>query len=139
VYDEKYNMSLIACGCCWNKGFPIDILKTVIEHKLYTPTDPMNISSYLTSISYSIYNKEYMKPFYKGIHQILGSLMLRGYKDNYKLEEPLRELFKIIDTPLNNSQIEEFNLFINENIHWNQLSRTIRLLMTKYIYNINIE
>lgn len=143
IYDNKYNMTFIACGCCWNNNFPIDILKTVIEYKLYTPTDPMNISSYLTSINYSqqFQNIEYMKPFHKGIYQILGTLMFRGYKDNYKLEEPLRELFKInsdFEILLNNSQIIEFNLFLNKNIHWNQLSRIIRLLITKYIYSIDI-
>ena len=139
VYDEKYNITFVACGCCWDDGFPVDTLKTIIQHKLYTPLDPMNITSYLTSISYSKYNVEYMKPFYKGIYQILGTLMYRGYSQNYKSEDPLRELFKIIDAPLNSSQNDEFKLFLNESIHWNQLSRIIRLLMTKYIYNIDIK
>lgn len=139
VYDEKYNISYVACGCSWNDGFPIDTLKTIIQHKLYTPFDPMNITSYLTSISYSVYDRENMKPFYQGIYQVLGTVMFRGYSQNYKLEEPLRELFKIIDAPLNSSYNNEFKLFLDGSIHWNQLSREIRLLMTKYIYNIDIK
>jgi hypothetical protein len=143
IYDEKYNITFVACGCCWEVDFPVDTLKTIIQHKLYTPLDPMNITSYLTSISYSvefpIETLEYMKPFYKGIYQILGTLMYRGYSQNYNLEEPLRELFKIIDSPLNSSHDDEFKLFLNGSIHWNQLSRTIRLLMTKYVYNIDIK
>lgn len=139
VYDEKYNISFVACGCCWNDGFPIDTLKTIIQHKLYTPFDPMNITSYLTSISYSVYDTGNMKPFYQGIYQILGTVMFRGYSQNYTLEEPLRELFNIIDAPLNSSYNNEFKLFLEGSIHWNQLSREIRLLMTKYIYNIDIK
>jgi hypothetical protein len=139
VYDKKYNITFVACGCGWNDGFPIDTLKTIIQHKLYTPFDPMNITSYLTSISYSEYVTGNMKPFYQGIYQVLGTLMFRGYSKNYKLEEPLRELFKITDAPLNATYNDEFKLFVDGSIHWNQLSREIRLLMTKYIYNIDIK
>jgi hypothetical protein len=139
IHDKNYKVSFLACGCCWNDGMPVDTIKTVIKDKLYTPLDPMNIESYLTSIGYSIYNNKNMMSFYQGIYQILGTLMYRGYSHNYKLEEPLRKLFKIIDVPLNISQKNEFKLFLDGNIHWNQLARTIKLLMTKYIYNIDIK
>lgn len=141
TYNNNYNITFLACGCCWSNGLPIDIIKIAIENKLYTPFNPMNIDSYLTSIGYSNsnYNNKNMISFYQGIYQILGTLMFRGYSHNYKLEEPLRELFKIIDTPLNISQNNELQLFCDGNIHWNQLSRTIKLLMTKYIYNIDIK
>ena len=55
-YDNKYNLSFISCGCSWNNGFPIETLRTVIQHKLYTPLDPMDYKSYLTSISYTKYD-----------------------------------------------------------------------------------
>lgn len=64
-YDDKYKLSFISCGCCWNNDFPIETLRTVIQHKLYTPLEPMDFNSYLTSISYTKYDFEYMKPFFK--------------------------------------------------------------------------
>jgi hypothetical protein len=134
-YDDKYNISFISCGCSWNNGFPIETLRTIIKHKLYTPLDPMDYKSYLTSISYTEYDSEYMKPFFQGIYQILGTLMYRGYTDNYILEEPLRELLK---NNLNFSIDERFKPFLDGSIHWNQLPREIRLVATKYIYNIDI-
>ena len=135
VYDKEYKISWLACGCSWQDGLPIKTIKSVITNKLYTPFDSTNVDSYLTTINYnnSINNSD-MIPFFQGIYQALGTLMYRGNSNNYTTEKPLRELFKLIGIPSEIEEKEKFKNFIDEQIHWNLLSRNTRLYMTKFIY-----
>lgn len=134
--DSKYKVSWLACGCMWDNGLPKDAFDKMIQDKLYTPFDSMNIDSYLTSIGFtSSIKEEFMKPFMKGIYQVLGSVMFRGCTaTDYTCEEPLRELFQIVDLPLNSKQQEEFQSFVNGDKHWNNLSLEIRRDVSKFIY-----
>lgn len=134
--DSKYKVSWLACGCMWSDGFPKDAFDKIIQDKLYTPFDSTNVDSYLTSIGYTSSIKEkFMKPFMQGIYQVLGSIMFRGCAaTDYLCEEPLRELFQIVDSPLNYKQQEELQIFINGEKHWNNLSLEIRRNISEFIY-----
>lgn len=134
--DSKYKVSLLACGCMWDDGFPKDAFDRIVKNKLYTHYDLMNIDSYLTAIGYtSSINETYMKPFMIGIQQILGSVMYRGcVATGYECEKPLRELFQIVEPPLNPEQKEEFQGFLDKSKHWNHLSREIKEKISQFIY-----
>jgi hypothetical protein len=137
--ESKYKVSWLSCGCMWKNGFPFDAIDKIIQEKLYTPFDSMNVDSYITSIIYSSsITEEFMKPFMNGVYQVLGSVMFRGCSaTNYTCEEPLRQLFTLIETPLNQKENEEFNRFLDGSIHWNTLPHIIKQKITQLIYRID--
>jgi hypothetical protein len=107
-YNE-YNLTWISCGCMWNKGFPINLIKYIIDNKYYTPIDFNSPQSFLDAISNSQRiinenNEDLMKPYSQGVYQMLGTLFWRGYKNNnFKNEKVLYELFNIIDYKFSNN------------------------------------
>ena len=144
----KYNdfkITFLSCGCSWNLDFPYDLVNIIIKKKYYTPTDVYNADSFLISIGINNNidekNQKIMIPYMQGIYQILGSLMWRGWNDDYSSENVLYDLFNIIDDGYFKLTIEEKNelkKFTNKEIHWNALNRNIRCYFTKYIYGSNI-
>jgi len=132
---KDYKISWVSCGCEWNQGFPLKTVELIIKNNYLTPIDTNDCKCYLNSIRM---NKEFkekgiakiMKPFSIGIYRFLGSLIWRGFSEDYSSENVLRELFK-----------DEANLieFINKEKRWNRLSRDIRLHYSNLIYGSYIE
>ena len=138
-YD--YKIALLSCGCSWGKGFVNDAIDNILKYNLVTPFNVLSIESFIVAIEYTSLINEHkinniMKPYNKGLLQILGTVLYRGYNDHYESEIVLNELFQIIDPPLNNLELKEFNKFINKKIHWNNLNNSIRTKISLYIYNI---
>lgn len=139
------NLTWITCGCMWSDGFPINLIKYIIDNKYYTPVIYNSPQSFLDAISNTqkIINEnkqDLMKPYSQGVYQILGTLFWRGNKTNdYQNENVLYELFNIIDYKFSNDEYQKnFNKFLNKEIHWNSLNYNIRKELTYYIYGNNI-
>lgn len=141
-----YKLSWISCGCGWDIDINERMINLIIDNNYVTPIDSNNVSSYLDAIhlkeNFVMKNIEVvMAPFSQGIYQILGSLMWRGFSQDYTSENVLVELFKIFDQDnviiLRN--YESILKFINKEIHWNMLPRGARLDYTIYIYGNNIK
>lgn len=143
IFD--YKIAYLACGCCWNKGFPIECIKTIIENQVfYTPFDYKYVNSYLDVISiiHYIYNNNnpcIMEPYIKGLKCTLGSLKWRGSQtDNYASDGVLRELFILIGyenvDELNDEDHSEIQKFVSYQKHWNQLKWSTRENVNKFLY-----
>ena len=141
---EKYKISYLSCGCCWNNYFPFEQIKLLVEHKLYTPINPFTVDSYFSLINIIHYINENnfvnsVIEFRQGIYQILGTLICRGYSKNYFSENVLLELFTIIELSIFNKQESiEFNKFLNKEIHWTLLPRNIKNKVIFYLYGSNL-
>lgn len=141
---EDYKISYLTCGCLWDKYFPFEQIKIIIDNKLYTPINPFSIDSYLkliTIMSFINENKynNILLEYKQGIYDILGSLLFRGYNLNYTTENVLYELFSIIELTIFNSiETEQFNNFLSKKIHWNFLSKNIRTKIIFYLYGDNL-
>lgn len=139
-----YKFTWLACGCGWDKGFPINTICTIINDKYYTPIDTKSIDSYINAIISTNKIKENnieetMKPYSQGIYQSLGTILYRGCEADYSSEDVLLELFKIISPSLSNIELIEFEKFLNKELHWNRLNRNIRVNLTYFIYgNVDI-
>jgi hypothetical protein len=136
---SNYKITLLSCGCSWNKGFPTELIYKIVDDKYYTPIGCYSINSFLNAIisTNRIHENKIdniMKPYSMGVYQSLGTLMYRGYEKNYSSENILLELFNIITPPISSDELIEFNKFLNKEMHWNRLNRPIRLKLTKYIY-----
>lgn len=138
---ENYKISYLPCGCCWNKYFPFEQIKLLVDNSLYTPFNPFIVDSYfslITTISYINENKliPFLVEFKKGIYQILGTLICRGTCENRTPENVLRELFSIIELNIfNEKETIEFNKFLNKQMYWNFLPKDIKKKIIYYLYN----
>lgn len=148
--EQLYNYKIIylACGCSWNKGFPIECLYFIFENNnIYTPINVNDVDSYLYIISsvHSIYqeNIEYvMEPYLKGLYHIMGTLKWRGCNsNNYEHEDILRKLFILIELDdikeISDIDKNDLELFISYEKHWNELKWSVRENITKFIYGKN--
>lgn len=141
ILYKDYKISWISCGCLWNKSFPSMVLQTIIENKYYTPVlHTVKSFEYAININLNIKEKnieELMAPYSQAIFDSLGTLLYRGCKsDDFVSENVLRELFMEIGKYFNN---DEINDFIENKIHWNFISRPVRILATEYIYGKYID
>lgn len=142
---KEYNFALLACGCCWDKGFPSEAIKRIVERGYKTPTDPWDDAGFLQSKSYVDDFKrdecmEEMQPFLQGIFQVMGSLMCRGMDGRYEVEEPLREaLLKMNEDSRSFGEMAyDINRFIVGDVRWNKIPRNTRVEMTRVIFG-NVE
>ena len=143
---KDYKVSWVSCGCGWDININEKMINLIVENNYLTPLDSNCVNSYLEAIhlkeDFIIKNIEFaMKPFSQGIYQILGSLMLRGFSQDYTSENVLIDLFKIFDQDnvIILKDYENIKKFINKEIHWNMLPRGTRLDYTIYIYGKNIK
>lgn len=141
---SDYKFTWIACGCSWDKGFPSHLIYKIVNDKYYTPINAFSINSFLNAIVSSNRIKDNkkdntMKPYSQGIYQSLGTILYRGCESDYSSENILFELFNIIEPQLSSDEMIEFEKFLNKEIHWNRLTRNIRIKLTSYIYGDNIE
>jgi hypothetical protein len=142
VKYNDYIISWVSCGCCWNEGFPKDLLLSLIINGIYTPTDIENDESYMRAIKFNeSINSSLFIPYLRGLYQILGSLHWRGNKENCEYEKVLYKLIKRIMDEENNPKIKmseeirnDLKKFCNMEIRWNYLSRNTRDYMHKYVY-----
>jgi len=146
----NYNIVYLACGCSYDKGFPIECISLIMNTSgIYTPFDNKNIDSYLYSVSIvnNIYNEnkeDIMEPYLNGLYHILGTLKWRGYRgDNYKSEHVLRELFTLIDINtienINDTNKKDLYDFVKNKKHWNKMNWNTRENITKFIYGKKIQ
>jgi hypothetical protein len=117
------------------------VLQTIIENRYYTPVlHTVKSFEYAININLNIKEKnieELMVPYSQAIFDSLGTLLYRGCKsDDFVSENVLRELFMEIGKYFNN---DEINDFIENKIHWNFISRPVRILATEYIYGKYID
>lgn len=136
ILYKDYKLSWISCGCSWDKSFPSSVLQTVIENEYYTPVlNTVESFEYAININLNIKEKnieELMMPYSQGICNTLGTLLYRGCRsDDYESENVIRELFINIGNYFNNNEISDF---IDNKIHWNFMSRPVRILAAEYIY-----
>jgi hypothetical protein len=135
---NNYKISWISCGCSWSQSFPSELICSLIKNEIYTPTNIYDHYSYLYAMNFNKLNGDPMfKPFSLGLYQILGSLLWRGFKDNYEYEEVLYKVLEKIISTIDQYE-DEFLKFMNHEIHWNELPRNVREFINKYIYGENI-
>lgn len=143
---SAYKFTWLSCGCGWCNKFPLNLIKIIIDKEYYTPIDINNIDSYIDTIintSTIISNniETIMIPYSQGVYQSLGTILYRGgksFSSIYNSENILLELFTILQPPLTEVEMIEFNNFLLKNIHWNNLNIKLRIKITKYIYGNNI-
>lgn len=138
-YDD-YNVALLSCGCGWEKGLPIDCITYVIQNRLITKFNPYSVDNLLYTMSsirsISPENKSMMYPYIYGLHQMMGTFMWRGCKqDDYESEHILKELFSLIGTSELSEDISEVEEFINGKKHWNNMSWATRKRLSTYMYS----
>lgn len=139
-----YKISILACGCSWNKGFPLECVMNIIySDNLITPCNPYSVDSFLYVISsvgclHEKNQQEIMQPYLYGLYQTLGTLKWRGCEaDGYSSENVLRELFSLVGTDvydLCDAHQKELEDFLDGTKHWNKLSWSLREQMSEYIY-----
>lgn len=143
-----YKIVVLACGCSWNKGFPIQCISYLYDSKFYTPCDPYYIDNLLYVISCTSFiqsleeeKRDVLYPYRLGLYQCMGTMMWRGCEtDGYKSENVMRELFGLIGTDCidgEDLQKEELIEFINGNKHWNTLSWDLRKALSKFVYGMH--
>jgi hypothetical protein len=137
LYND-YNITLISCGCAWNKNLPSKLIRTVIENQLYTPIDCYAPSSFIYASSVNkIYNEDLFQPYLQGLYQMLGSCMWRGTKeDNYHYEHVLKDfLEEVLKTDTFEDSVQnDIIRFILSEAHWNELDRKTRKTINEYTY-----
>ena len=131
---NDYKISWISCGCGWSQSFPSDLILSIIKNELYTPTNIYDHYSYLYAINFNKINDDpFFYPYCQGLYQILGSLLWRGFKDNYEYEEVLHKVVEYILTDIDQYK-DEFLKFMNGEIHWNEITRKAREYINIYVY-----
>lgn len=141
IYND-YKITLISCGCAWNKSLPCTLIRNIIENQIFTPTDYHNKQSliYASNVS-KIYNEELFQPYFQGLYQVLGSLLWRGCKDdNYYYENVLYAFFEeILQTETFEDSVQnDIIRFLLHEVHWNELDRKTRNTANEYVYGMFI-
>jgi hypothetical protein len=140
VKYEDYKMTFLACGCGWNKGFPIECIMHIIQsYNIYTPTDALSVDSFLyviSSIEYIYQNKleHVMEPYIQGIYQVLGTCKWRANES----ENIMKELFCILGTDipgLSDMHKDCLQDFLENKKKWNQLPWHFRESISNFIYH----
>lgn len=142
LYND-YKVSIVSCGCAWQKRFPMELIMKLITEDVYTPTDVSDKYSYLYAKEFNeLYDEPLFQPFCQGLYETLGSLMWRGCRDNnYKYEDVLHNVFTFIDrtkTSFPEDVQDDLSRFIKYEVHWNQLQHSTRRYLNEYIYGKNI-
>lgn len=134
---DGYKVTVLACGCGWNKGFPLEcVLNVIYTDGIVTPCNPFNVDNYLyviSSVRYIYENnmEDCMQPYLYGLYQNMGTIKWRGSEaGGYVSEEVLRELFTLIGTECS----KELQDFVDGNKHWNKLSWKLRESLCEFIY-----
>lgn len=136
---KGYKLTWISCGCAWNHNLPNQLIRTVIENQLYTPTDCYDKQSliYASTINKIYYEDHLLQPYFQGLYQMLGSFMWRGCKDdNYHYENVVYEFIEEIlktDTFEESVQNDIIKFMLHE-AHWNELDRKTRKTINEYVY-----
>jgi hypothetical protein len=142
---EGYKITVLSCGCGWNKGFPLECLLNIIySENMITPCDAHKVDNFLYTISSVrciIENglQDVMQPYLYGLYQNMGTLKWRGSESHsYAAEQVLRDLFKVMGDNISDlfteSQQKEVHDFIQGYKHWNKLSWNLRESASEYIY-----
>jgi hypothetical protein len=132
---NDYKISWISCGCGWNQRLPIDLIISLIKNELYTPTNIYDFCSYTYCKNFNdINDDDDFKPFCQGMYQILGSLLWRGFKDNYEYEEVLYKFVESVFVDIDCQFTDEFKAFVKKEKHWNDLSRNAREYINRFVY-----
>jgi len=135
---NNFKMTWISCGCGWNKNLPTQLIQTIIENQLYTPTNCSDKYSYIYSSNITkIYTEELFKPYFQGLYQMLGSFMWRGCKNDNFLYEDI--LYEFIEETLKTETFEdnvqnELIQFVLCEARWNELNRKTRKTINDYVY-----
>lgn len=136
---KDYNTVVLACGCSWNRGFPIECIMHIIENdNIMSPTDALSVDSFLyviSSIQYIYDNKlEYvLEPYLIGLYQIMGTFKWR----NSDSEHVLQELFSIIGSDIPElSDVQKCFLkdFMNGVMQWKELPWSLRETLSHFVY-----
>jgi hypothetical protein len=136
---KDYNTVLLACGCGWNMGFPIECIMHITENdNIMSPTNALSVDSFLyviSSIQYVYANKleHVFEPYLIGLYQIMGTFKWR----NSDSEHVLQELFSIIgsDIPeLSGEQKCFLKDFMNGEKQWKELPWGLRESVSYFVY-----
>ena len=140
VKYRDYKVSILACGCGWNKGFPIECIMHIIQSdSIYTPTDALSVDSLLHTIScvqYIYQNKleHVMQPYLQGLYQCMGTIKWR----NNESEATLKELLVVLGTDIPNltdTNQKHLQEFISNHKKWNHLPYDFRESISNFIYH----
>lgn len=146
VEMSEFKIAILACGCSWNKGFPLDCISCIYERGFYTPCDAYNVDNLLYVLSctdcirtLTEKEQEMLYPYQQGVYQVMGTFMWRGCEtDNYKSECVLRELFSLISADcmdeINGVKKEDLLDFIHGKKHWNNMQWQMRKALSKFVY-----
>lgn len=141
---DDYKITVLACGCAWDKGFPLEcVLNIIYSDNIVTPCNPYSVDNYLYVISciryiYESNLQDIMQPYLYGLYQNMGTLKWRGSEaDFYASENVLRELFELIGVDaydLSEHHKDDLQNFVEGKKHWNKLSWSLREELCSYIY-----
>jgi hypothetical protein len=132
-FGNKHKVVFLACGCSWNRGFPIDCIKYIIDQNMYTPCDACNLDDLLYTISiiqkiYDENKQDIMLPYIIGLYDMMGTIMWRGEE----FEEVLR---KLIQLSIHSSEVDcELLSFVNHEKKWNHIKWSKREDFNRFIY-----
>ncbi len=138
---QDYSVVFLACGCGWNKGFPIESIMHIMQNdNITTPVDALSVDSFLyaiSSIHYVYQNKLEigLEPYIRGLYQVLGTLKWRKAESEYVI----RELLQVLggDIPeLSEMQRDSIREFVNGGKEWNKLPWEFRESISMFVYRV---
>jgi len=138
---QDYNVVFLACGCGWNKGFPIETILHIMQNdNIMTPVDALSVDSFLyaiSSIHYVYQNKLEigLEPYVKGLYQVLGTFKWRNAESEYVLRELLQVLGSDIPE-LSERQRDYIREFVNNEKEWNKLPWDFRESISMFVYRM---